>query len=43
MLHSERSAERTLWDSMDAASREQHMHREGVGRLLVRLPTGDFV
>ena len=33
---------RTLWDSMDAASLEQHMHSEGVGQLLVRLMTGNF-
>jgi hypothetical protein len=42
VLHSGRSAERTLWDSMDAVSLEQHMHSEGVGQLLVRLLTGNF-
>ncbi|WP_183098130.1 enoyl-CoA hydratase [Nocardioides pelophilus] len=33
---------RTLQDSLDAASLEQHMHAEGVGQLLVRLLTKNF-
>lgn len=33
---------RTLQDSLDAASLEQHMHAEGVGQLLVRLLTRNF-
>ncbi len=33
---------RTLHDSMDAASLEQHMHAEGIGQLFVRLMTGNF-
>jgi enoyl-CoA hydratase len=33
---------RTLVDSLDAASLEQHMHAEGVGQLLVRLMTQNF-
>jgi enoyl-CoA hydratase len=33
---------RTLQDSLDAASLEQHMHAEGVGQLLVRLMTQNF-
>lgn len=33
---------RTLQDSLDAASLEQHMHAEGVGQLLVRLLTQNF-
>lgn len=33
---------RTLQDSLDAASLEQHMHAEGVGQLLLRLMTQNF-
>jgi enoyl-CoA hydratase len=33
---------RTLQDSLDASSLEQHMHAEGVGQLFVRLMTGNF-
>ncbi len=33
---------RTLQDSLDASSLEQHMHAEGVGQLLVRLLTKNF-
>ncbi|HYG92133.1 MAG TPA: enoyl-CoA hydratase-related protein, partial [Nocardioides sp.] len=33
---------RTLWDGMDAASLENHMHAEGTGQLLVRLLTQNF-
>ncbi|HSV40750.1 MAG TPA: enoyl-CoA hydratase [Nocardioidaceae bacterium] len=33
---------RTLWNSLDAGSLEQHLNQEGLGQLFVRLMTGNF-